>query len=208
MHPATLIALLASPIATGARPPAALTLPVTIQVARCKNQEVRPASWVSAHLAGASKVFSPHRLKLAARQLGFTPERCRLVTRADRDALAAHLDLAPGAGIHVLVVEEAADLHLAGYKLMGVHWRYRGSDPRYRGRRYVILTARAKPPVLAHELSHYLGLPHDPAGGNLMTPGPSAPIWRQPGRKPEPFAPLLTDDQARRLRRAIRALPR
>lgn len=199
--------LLLSASAAGARP-TKLTIPLTILVARCGRSDVRPSGWVDAHLAGAAKVLSPHRIALSAQRQRFAPARCKLATRADRDALAAHLDPAAEAGIPVLVVEEMLDLDLPGYRLMGVHWRYRGPDPRYRGRRYVILTARAKPPVLAHELAHYLGLPHDPAGGNLMTPGPSAPIWRQPGRKPEPFSPTLSDEQARRIRRAVQALPR
>ena len=201
-----LLALLAPSPAVAAPP--SLTIPMTIQVARCGQRAVRPKAWLDAHLEGAGKVLAPHRLKIAERRRSFAPERCKLATRADRDALAALLDLSAGAGINVLVVDEMLDLDLPGYKLMGVHWRYRGKDPRYRGRRYVILTARAKPPVLAHELAHYLGLPHDPAGGNLMTPGPSAPIWRLPGPKPTPFAPVLTDEQARRLRRSIRALSR
>jgi parallel beta-helix repeat protein len=200
-------ALLTAPPATAHARTRPLVLRVTIQVARCGGKPVRPPSWVEAHLAGAGKVLAPHGVTIAARRVSFAPERCRLDTRAHRDALAAQLDLTPGAGINVLVLEEVADLDLAGYKLMGVHWRYGGPDPRHQGRRFVILTARAKPPVLAHELAHYLGLPHDPAGGNLMTPGPSAPIWRRPGPRPAPFAPRLTEEQARKLRRAILALP-
>jgi hypothetical protein len=80
---------------------------------------------------------------------------------------------------------------------MGVHWRA-GT------RRWVFLTARARPPVLAHELGHFFGLPHDPAGGNLMTPGPSSPRWRS-ATPPRPFAPLLTPAQVRRLRAGVAA---
>jgi hypothetical protein len=87
---------------------------------------------------------------------------------------------------------------------MGVHWRYSGPVPEHEKKRWVFLTARARPPVLAHELCHFFGLRHDPAGGNLMAPGPSAPVWRRKGPKPKRFKPVLTPRQSRRLRRGIR----
>ena len=103
--------------------------------------------------------------------------------------------------VTVLVVARVRDLAVTSYDLRGVHWRYAASDPRYKGLRWIFLTARAEPPVLAHELAHYFGVPHDPAGGNLMTPGPSAPEPHRSDRKP--FAPELTPAQAGRLRAGI-----
>ena len=130
------------------------------------------------------------------------PARCELLTRAHRHAMAIH---ARTDQVTVLVMKRVRDVDVLDYDLMGVHWRYRGKEAKLAGRRWVFLTARARPPVLAHELCHFLGLPHDPGGGNLMTPGPSAPIWKDAARvKPRPFAPILTRRQARRLRRNLR----
>jgi hypothetical protein len=153
-------------------------------------------------VAAAARLFAAHGVLLEVTRRTFVPRRCALLDAADRDALALHVD---PRRVTVLVVQRARDLSVLTYDLMGVHWRYRGDAGRLRGRRFVILTSRARPPVLAHELCHYLGLRHDPAGGNLMTPGPSSPIWRGKGRKPRPFAPLLTAAQARKLRAAVLA---
>jgi hypothetical protein len=181
----------------------ALELSLHIRVARCSGQPVRPASWVEDHVRSANGVLAPHGIRLVATQDVFVPEKCVLLDRADRDALAAHL---PPRGVIVLLVERVRDLDLVSYSLMGVHWRYHGDEARYQGRRWIILTTRARPPVLAHELCHYFGLSHDPAGGNLMTPGPSAPVWRQRGPKPEKFSPVLTVEQGKRLRAAVKRM--
>jgi hypothetical protein len=115
----------------------------------------------------------------------------------------------PKDGVTVLVLPRVRDIDTPSYNLMGVHWRYQGKDPKLRGRRWVFLTARGKPPVLAHELGHYFGLRHDPRGGNLMTPGPSDPIWHNKGAtKPKPFKPIFVRWQQRVIRRSVRKLLR
>jgi hypothetical protein len=177
-----------------------LTLDLLIRVASCKGKPVKPRSWVKAHVDAANKIFGAHAIEIQARTEAFKPRKCELTTRADRDGLAPHAT--PGKVV-VLVVRRAQDVDLRSYNLMGVHWRYGGESPELKGRRWIILTARARPPVLAHELCHYLGLRHDRKGGNLMTPGPSDPIWRREGRKPKKWKPLLTRKQARRVRAAV-----
>jgi len=174
-------------------------LPLQVRLATCRKKPVRTAAWVKAHIAAANRLLAPHGVRLEAQQESFQPDRCRLISRRHRDALARH---AMTDRVTVLVVERVQDLALPSYNLMGVHWRYRGADARLAGRRWILLTARARPPVLAHALCHFFGLRHDPAGGNLMTPGPSDPIWRGRGPKPAPYAPLLTKDQGVRLRAA------
>lgn len=167
---------------------------------------MRAKQWVEQHLKAANKILAPHGVRLRGRQEEFTPLRCDLLTRAHRHAMARHLTphLPKGPEVTVLVLRKVRDLDVPDYNLMGVHWRYRGGDKRFRGRRYILLTARARPPVLAHELCHFFGLRHDPAGGNLMTPGPSSPLWKGKGKKPAPFAAVLTTKQARRLKRGIK----
>ena len=172
-----------------------------VRVARCDGRPVRSRAWVERHLAEAEAIYRPHGIHLAPTIEPFTPDRCELLDAADRHAMAVHVDRPQ---VTVLVVKRVRDLDLPTYDLMGVHWRYRGKS--YAGRRWVFLTARARPPVLAHELGHYFGLRHDRAGGNLMSPGPSDPIWRRPGKKPRAFVPRFAPRQVRRLRRAVRRL--
>lgn len=154
---------------------------------------VQAGDWIEGHVQAAAALLAPHAIRLTAVTEPFTPARCQLLTRADRDALADEVEM--DRTITVLLVPRVRDLDVPTYDLKGVHWRARG-------RRWIFLTAAARPPVLAHELAHYFGLPHDPAGGNLMTPGPSSPAWRS-RRPPAPFAPALTPAQIEKLRRGI-----
>jgi hypothetical protein len=178
-----------------------LEVKLRIRVAQCPParggppQPAQTGAWITEHLEATRALLAPHAIRVSATTEPFTPSRCQLLTRADRDALARDVDM--DGRVTVLVVPRVRDLAVPTYNLKGVHWRARG-------RRWIYLTADAKPPVLAHELAHYFGLPHDPAGGNLMTPGPSSPAWKSP-HPPAPFAPVLTPGQVERLRAGIRA---
>lgn len=204
LHPLLLVLgpLLCVPSVMAQTPGPVLTITLDIAVARCEGKPVKPASWIEAQLTAANAVFRPHGVVLLARPRSFTPARCDLTTRAQRHAMARHV---ARRGATVLVLRKIRDLDVRSYNLTGVHWRYRGKVKKYRGRRWVMLTARAIRPILAHEQAHFFGLRHDPAGGNLMTPGPSSPLWRRKGaRRPKPFSPVLTVEQGRKLRRAVK----
>jgi hypothetical protein len=172
--------------------PEPLAVPLAIRVADCHGP-TRPPEWITAQVAAAQALLAPHGITLTATTAPFSPSDCEALSRADRDAFARHV--VPGRVVTVLVVPRVRDLDVPSYDLQGVHW-HTGD------RRWIFLTARARPPVLAHELCHFFGLPHDPAGGNLMTPGPSSPLWRAP-RPPRPFAAELTPGQVARLRAGI-----
>lgn len=193
-------ALLALALARAADP---LVLPLQVRVARCADAawidgppaNERVAAFVDRQVEAAQALYAPLGITLRARVDEFTPVRCQLETRADRDALADAVPAAANGVVTVLVLPRVRDLDVPSYNLQGVHWRAGG-------RRWVFITGRAKPPVLAHELAHFFGLPHDPAGGNLMTPGPSSPAWKSP-HPPAPFQPRLTPAQQGRLRKNI-----
>ncbi|MDX2021400.1 MAG: hypothetical protein SF187_14255 [Deltaproteobacteria bacterium] len=185
--------------ALAATVPQKLIVPLCIRVAECDGKPVRTDGWVQDHVAAAQMIFAPHAIGLNYTMAPFAPSRCELLTRDDRSAMVTHV--VSRTEVNVLVVARVRDLDVPSYDLQGVHWRAQGADP---ARHWVFLTARAAPPVLAHELCHFFGLPHDPAGGNLMTPGPSSPVWQSP-RPPKPFEPRLTHVQASRLRRGVAA---
>jgi hypothetical protein len=185
----------ASPLPTT---PTTLEVTLAIRVAQCpdtagKLAPARPPEWVEAHVHAVRQLVTPHAIVLSVRTEPFTPHRCEALTREDRDGFARHVT--SDRAVTVLVVPRVRDLDVLTYDLQGVHWRAQK-------RRWIFLTARSRPPTLAHELCHYFGLPHDPAGGNLMTPGPSSPAWRSPN-PPRPFRPVLTDQQAKQLRAGI-----
>jgi hypothetical protein len=195
-------------VAHARKKPPTLTIPLRIKVASCPDKAgklvpVRDDKWVKKHLKAARKLFSRHGIQLMEIVEPFTPARCTLLTRAHRYAAAA--DMAMDGKATVLVFKRVRDVDVLTYNLMGVHWRYRGKDAAHKGKRWVFLTARAKIPVLAHELCHFFGLPHDKAGGNLMTPGPSDPIYKdKDSAKPAGFKAVLTGAQVKRLRRGIK----
>ena len=187
--------------------PPTLTVPLRIKIASCpakkgKLKPVRPRAWIDKHLKAARKIFTPLGIKLDPVIESFTPDPCVLLTRTHRHGMAAHVTMDGKAT--VLVMARVRDLDVTTYNLMGVHWRYAGKEAAHKGKRWVLLTARGKVPVLAHELCHFFGLRHHKEGGNLMTPGPSDPIFRDKGAaRPARFKPLLTPIQVKRLRRGI-----
>jgi len=196
------LGLVVAPLAK--RQPKLLTVPLQFHVALCSLERtpVKPDEWVQLHVAAAQSVLETAGVVLSATLASFSPARCDLLTRAHRDEVAP--DVSNRNAVNIMVMNRIRDLDVPDYDLMGVHWRYGGPSDAFKNRRWVFLTARAQPPVLAHELCHFFGLPHDPAGGNLMTPGPSSPAWRSKS-PPAPFSPTLTKTQASKLRSGIEA---
>jgi len=188
----------------GIAQPKVITVPLQFYVARCSSERapVKPDEWVQLHVAAAQSVLETQGIALSATLTSFSPARCDLLTRAHRDEVAP--DVSNRNAVNIMVMNRIRDLDVPDYDLMGVHWRYCGPTDALKKRRWIFLTARAQPPVLAHELCHFFGLPHDPAGGNLMTPGPSSAAWRSKS-PPAPFAPTLTKKQASKLRFGIEA---
>src|SRR5262245_42156064 len=133
-------------VATATAP---LSVGLHVRVAICDGAPVRSDKWVDEHVEAVRALFAVHGITVTARRDTFTPPRCELLDAADRNALAASV---PRGGVPVLVMPRVRDLGMPTYDLNGVHWRARS-------RRWVFLTARARPPVLAHELCHYFGLP-------------------------------------------------
>ena len=155
-----------------------------------------PVQWVDEHVTAARALLAPHGIAVTAITEPFTPSRCQLLTRADRDALAADVNMdgdGDGAGGAPRARSGRAELRPEGRALEGRAAAAGSSSPPMPGRR-----------CWPTSWAHYFGLPHDPAGGNLMTPGPSSPAWKSP-HPPAPFAPVLTPMQVERLRAGIRA---
>lgn len=178
-------------------------IPLFIRIGQCEEGFALPRATLDRMVQLANQLYKPYGICFAG-TVDTIPTRCELVTRQQRDDLYSFVN---PVGITVLVVKRIQDLDLPSYDLKGVHWRVKYT-PKHRNVvrhfRWIYLTARAESYVLAHELGHYFGLAHDPRGGNLMTPGPSSPLWNDPTRNIQPFEPKLTDEQARKIRRFLK----
>jgi hypothetical protein len=128
----------------------------------------RPAvtpAFVDAQLAQATALFAPHGVAFVESKVpraAIAATHGRLETRADRDALAAHL---LGGTIELFFVGSLRDVDDPSGFRMGVTWR-KLTDL---SKKYVIVAADAGPTTLAHELGHYLGNGHSSVRNNLMS---------------------------------------
>lgn len=119
------------------------------------------AEFIDEQLQEARALFEPHGLSLVER------ERTSLVvgallTRQDRNALAAHL---VSGSCNVFFVGRLRDVDDPSLDRMGVMWR----NLRNLQQKYVIVSVAARPTTLAHELGHFLGNPHSFVKNNLMS---------------------------------------
>lgn len=155
---------LAAPTAGSRARAAARRLPLLFHVALEAGQPAADSAFLQAQLAHANAIFEPLGLTLectGVRRDAKVP--VRLVTREQRDGLGALLR--PGV-LNVFVPSTLMDVDEPGRERRGVHWRVR-ADPQ---RHLVILSAKAGPYVLAHELGHFFGNPaHSQEPGNLMS---------------------------------------
>jgi hypothetical protein len=157
------VAALTLTVSAPAAEPELPTLPLAFAVANVDGAPVASDAWLDDQVLAAENLFAPqgvHFAKVATRAL--EAKHARMVTRADRDALAALLQ--PSV-VNVFVVESLKDVDEADRFRSGVHWRATTNV----AKRYVVLAASARPTVLAHELGHYFGNPHSPMPDNVMS---------------------------------------
>jgi hypothetical protein len=164
-----------------------ITLPIAFWVAERKGGgEVANDRLLELHLARANAIFAAHGVRFERTSRRTLPARfAALESRADRDALG---EFWKRGAIECFVVGSLRDVDEPERMRQGVHW-HSSTHP---GAHFVILSAGARPDVLAHELGHYLGNPkHSTGPDNLMSYG----------RTREP--PTLDETQVGRMKRTI-----
>jgi hypothetical protein len=145
-----------------AAPPLATTFSLRVSiVADETGKPVARPEWLAAELDAAQALFRPFGVRFTkADGAALDARLAHVETRADRDALAAHL--APHV-IDVFVVDSLRDVDDASQMRRGVHWHAPS------GAHYLIVVASAPTTVLAHELGHYFGNPHSHVVDNVMS---------------------------------------
>jgi hypothetical protein len=136
---------------------------LAVTVAEVDKKPVQTEEWIAAQVAAAEGLFGP--IGVHVRWALAKPMEARFAvmdSRADRDALDSELE---GRLINVLVVGRLRDVDDPSRDRMGVCWQNR-RDPH---KRYIVLSATARPTVLAHELGHFFGNPHSTVVDNVMS---------------------------------------
>ncbi|HEX6246040.1 MAG TPA: hypothetical protein VFZ61_34185 [Polyangiales bacterium] len=157
---------------------AARPLPVLFHVALESGKAVAEPAFLAQQLERANAIFAPLGVTLACVGLRSAVRvPAAIVSREQRDALGMLLQ--PRV-LNVFVTGTLMDVDEPGRARRGVHWRVR-SEPR---RHLVILSAKAGPHVLAHELGHFFGNPaHSQTPGNLMSYTPTEALpWLDPAQ--------------------------
>lgn len=150
--------------ATDPAEPTAVTLKLVFREAIEGGLDDENRTWLTEHVRRANLLFHDSGIRFSASYQSFgSPEPKHLVTRKDRHALGAHLTSRPV--IHVFVVQSLKDVDIENKWISGVHWRPRGLP----GKHFVILSRKAQPWTLAHELGHFFGNPHSDTVNNIMS---------------------------------------
>lgn len=144
-----------------------IEIPITVHVAKGSSLSAKRSvkRWVDR----ANAALESYGIRVYVRGVRSLPEGYDAVTRwRERRQLAAY---APSDGtIHVFAVEELDRRRgfQARRRVRGLHWRYRGLNPKLRSREYVVVTSAAPMTTLAHELGHMFGLRHSNFADNIM----------------------------------------
>ena len=156
---APLVLFLASRTASAEEPP---TFPISITVATEHGVPAQDDAWIQTQIEDARVLYDPLGVRFRwtlRKEMG--PSHAHMVSREDRDALAAFVEKNV---IDIFVVASLEDVDEPGRIRRGVAWT---SKPN--GKRFIILSAIAPKNVLAHELGHFFGNPHSDTPDNLMS---------------------------------------
>lgn len=151
--------------------PAARSQTTLTRVALVVHADSADRTWIDAQLAQANTLFAPADVAFEIVEVRASPAGSSLASiedRAARDALGSRV-VTSRAGeptrVNVFLTDRLVDVDDPPNERMGVHWRRR----RTRNVHYVIVSLRAWPTTLAHELGHYFGNPHSRTPNNLMS---------------------------------------
>lgn len=136
-------------------------------IALTRHRDVPSEAWWDAQLAEANRLFAAAGLAFAVVE-PIAGVAAPIDTRSERDALGRELALGTGGEptrVHVFLTTRLTDVDEPPRERFGVHWRVRSE----RARHLVVLSHRAFPSVLAHELGHYFGNPHSDVPNNVMS---------------------------------------
>lgn len=146
-------------------------IPIAIRVVE-EDGPVASEKLVDELVSQANEIYAEHEISFveAAERGKLDAKWAALETRDDRNGLAGVI----GSGVaNVFIVRSLRDVDDPKLFRMGVMWR----NLKNLKQRYVIVAASAMPTTLAHELGHFLGLPHAYVKNNLMS------YDREPGGK-------------------------
>jgi hypothetical protein len=136
---------------------------LALHVAQVDGAAVASDGLLDAWLSEAERLMSPHGVSVVqVERLALRAERARIENALERDALAAELH--PKV-INAFIVQRLRDIDDPERFIQGVRWRNRKNL----SKDYVIVSAKASPTTLTHELGHFLGNGHSRVVNNIMS---------------------------------------